>query len=143
MFCKANIDQSLFLSHVLIASTLSHVLANVSTSNKQLYLSETKRYKRQRFGSGVAIQRCQHDKTDVGRVATGNADSKQCHFLETHLIVFRVRTQPATNRMLEGISLIDSHLHLSEWLSVAKVEAEHGSPGSGQAQSGVEKLSLR
>ena len=32
---------------------------------------------------------------------------------------------------------------LREWLSVARVEAEQGSPGSGHAHSGVEKFSRR
>ena len=32
---------------------------------------------------------------------------------------------------------------LREWLSVASVEAEQGSPGSGHAHSGVEKFSRR
>ena len=39
--------------------------------------------------------------------------------------------------------LAESADSLREWLSVARVEAEQGSPGSGHAHRGVEKFSRR
>ena len=55
----------------------------------------------------MALVPALHCDKDVNTIrllaATGNTNFQQCHFLETHLIVFRVRTQPATDTQLEGI----------------------------------------
>ena len=58
----------------------------------------------------------------------------------------QVRIDSTSSQVLARVStfpLAWSAVKPREWPSEARVEAEQGSPGSGQAQSGTEKLSRR
>ena len=122
MFWRARMDQSLFRSHCLMVSTLSHVLASVSTWHEK-YFSHNRKYLSVEWKRHAAARKQENvRKHDMLVLLPGNDIS----FYKIFTWLFSL-----------------SALNLREWLSVSRVEAEQGSPGSGHAHSGVEKLRRR